>query len=89
MTQHALILAYIAEHGSILPARMYGEIYKGQMFGSETSKRCRELRNKFILVSKKEGKFERFYLAEARKRAETILENYPPRKVEEKVASLF
>jgi hypothetical protein len=61
MTQHALILAYIEEFGSVTPAKMYGEVYKGQMCGSEFSRRCRELRKRGILESKREGKFEIFY----------------------------
>lgn len=62
MTQKQLIKFYIAEFGSILPAKMGGAIYKGEMFGSETSKRCRELRAEKILRSEGEGKFERYYL---------------------------
>lgn len=70
MTQHQLIIQYIKEHGSILPAKMAGVIYKGQMFGSETSKRCRELRSHEIssiqkypeIISHGDGKFERFLL---------------------------
>jgi len=61
MTQHQLVKEYIKEFGSILPAKIGGTIYKGQMFGSETSKRCRELRKSGILVGQKDGKFERFF----------------------------
>jgi len=32
------------------------------MFGSESSKRCRELRDEEKLVSEPDGKFERFFL---------------------------
>lgn len=64
MTQHQLITEYIKEHGSILPAKCYGLVYKDQMLGSETSKRCRELRAKGVLRSEQDGKFERFYLIE-------------------------
>lgn len=64
MTQHQLILDWIQEHGSILPAKLYGTIYKGEMMGSELSKRCRELRKKGKLRSEKEGRFEKFYLNE-------------------------
>jgi SET domain-containing protein len=60
-TQHELIIEYIKEFGSIVPAKMYGEIYKGQMCGSEFSRRARELRKKGVLFSQKEGKFERFF----------------------------
>lgn len=65
MTQKDLIKTYIEEFGSILPAKMYGKVYKGEMFGSETSKRCREMRKSGLLRSEEEGKFERFYLAGA------------------------
>lgn len=60
MTQKQIILKYIDLHGSILPAKMAGEIFEGVMFGSETSKRCREMRKEGVLVSHKEGKFEVF-----------------------------
>lgn len=62
MTQQELILEYCKEHGSILPAKLYGFVYKDQIFGSELSKRCRELRKAGKLLSEKDGKFERFYL---------------------------
>lgn len=73
MTQHQLIIEYIKLNGEILPAKMAGAIFMGTMFGSETSKRCRELRSmvkgkwenpygKQMLDSRKEGRFEVFYL---------------------------
>lgn len=73
MTQHELVVKFVQHYGSILPAKMGGQIFMGQMFGSETSKRCRELRNQIqgmwknpygrqILDSVKEGKFEKFFL---------------------------
>lgn len=62
MTQNQLILEWIAEHGQITPAKMSGRLYKGEIFGSETSKRCRELRNMLKLESRKKGKFQEFYL---------------------------
>ena len=61
MTQKQIILEYLALHGSILPAKISGEVFKGVMFGSETSKRCREMRKEGILYSDRDGKFERFY----------------------------
>lgn len=81
MTQHQLIIAYIEEYGSMLPAKLYGEIYRGVMFGSETSKRCRELRAYTLPSVKKyprlesdgEGKFERFWLATNSPRAKVIV----------------
>jgi hypothetical protein len=60
MTQKELIMEYIDLYGSILPAKMAGKVFKGEMFGSETSKRCRELRRAGKLVSHSEGKFEVF-----------------------------
>jgi hypothetical protein len=62
MTQHELVKEYIKEFGSILPAKISGVIYGGVMFGSETSKRCRELRGRGELTSDGDGRFERFYL---------------------------
>ena len=61
MTQKELIKEYIKEFGSILPAKISGVVYKGTMFGSETNRRCRELRKSKILIGIKEGKFEKFY----------------------------
>ena len=65
MKQHELVLSWVRAFGSILPAKMSGRIWNDTMFGSETSKRCRELRKQGKLRSEKEGKFERFYLVEA------------------------
>lgn len=72
MTQHELVVAYIKDRGFILPAKLGGTIYQGIMFGSETSKRCRELRahklpsvQKYpILISEGSGKFEVFHFKE-------------------------
>jgi hypothetical protein len=63
MTQKQLIKEYLYLNGSILPAKLAGVVFKGKMFGSETSKRCREMRAEGILKSEGDGKFERFYLA--------------------------
>lgn len=62
MTQKELILKWIEEHGSITPAKMSGTVYYETMFGSETSKRCREMRAKGSLESRQEGKFEVYTL---------------------------
>lgn len=62
MTQKELVIEYIKEFGSITPAKISGFIYKGIMFGSETSKRCRELRASGVLESHENGKFEVFTL---------------------------
>lgn len=61
LSQKELILAYVDQFGSILPAKISGIVFKGQMLGSESSKRCRELRAEGKLISKQEGKFEKFY----------------------------
>ncbi len=65
MTQKELVITYIKEFGKILPAKISGIIYKGIMFGSETSKRCRELRAKGFLISHDEGKFEVYTLPQS------------------------
>lgn len=63
-SQKALCIRWIEEHGYILPAKMSGKIYHDTMFGSESSKRCRELREDLILDSDPfpdNPKFEMFY----------------------------
>lgn len=62
MTQHQLIIEYLKEFNRIKPAKLGGTIYLGHMFGSDTPKRCRELRKKGILDSIREGRFEVFFL---------------------------
>lgn len=65
ISQKELIIAFIKEHGSILPAKQHGFPYKDGFLGSETSKRCRELRQARFLESEPDKinpKFERFYL---------------------------
>lgn len=61
LTQHKLIIEYVKKHGSILPAKMAGSIFMKTMFGSEVSKRARELRAKKLLYSLPDGRFMRFY----------------------------
>lgn len=61
MTQKDLIKEWIEIHGSIVPAKMAGVVFMGHMFGSETSKRCREMRKEGELWSVLDGKFEKFY----------------------------
>jgi hypothetical protein len=61
MTQHELILSWVDRYGKIVPAKMSGTAWNGGFYGSETPKRCRELRAKRILASCKDGKFEVFY----------------------------
>lgn len=64
MTQKELIIEYIKEFGSILPATMSGKKYMRTLFGSEISRRCRELRAEGKLESIGEKRFERFFLKE-------------------------
>lgn len=75
MTQPQLIIEYILEHGSIVPAKVGGSPYKDGFFGSETSKRCRELRKQGRLTSVKEGRFEKFFLIEQDEEWDKIKEN--------------
>ena len=63
MTQHELVLKWIDKYGKITPAKMSGTPWGGGFFGSETSKRCRELRKKGLLDSERDGRFEVFYRA--------------------------
>ena len=64
LTQKQLIIKFCERYGSILPAKMGGRIMWRYMFGSETSRRCRELRAEGILRSEGDKRFERFYLVE-------------------------
>lgn len=61
MTNKQLIIRYVERHGSILPAKLGGQTFEGQLFPSEISRRCRDLRKAGYLYSVKEGKFERFF----------------------------
>lgn len=66
-SQKDIIMDYVRIRGSITPATMSDadKAYFGrEMFlGSETGKRCRELRAEGKLQSMTTGKFETFYLA--------------------------
>ena len=71
LTQHQIVMLYCRDNGEILPAKISGVVYRDTMFGSETTKRCRELRdpnspaNKYgvkVLESRKDGKFTLFFL---------------------------
>lgn len=44
MTDYAQILKYVAKKGTITPAKLGGTVYLDKLFGSEVTKRCRELR---------------------------------------------
>lgn len=57
-----------------MPAKISGLVYMGTMFGSETSKRCRELRKAGILESTNDGKFEVFTLKEVPKKVYKVLD---------------
>ena len=63
-TQSSLLIEYILEFGSACPAKLTGTEYKGGFFGSEISRRARDLRKAGRLTSVSEGKFERFFLVE-------------------------
>lgn len=76
LTQSQLLAAYIQEHGSVVPAQLCGQYYKGQMVGSEFPKRARELRKKGILISEPEGRFERFRFNPDLPKQFNLLEDY-------------
>lgn len=59
-TQSQIALLWTLRYGVIFPAKISGNIFLGTMFGSETSKRCRELRALGWLDSHREGKFTVF-----------------------------
>ena len=63
-TQHELIVEYVKEFGSIVPAKMGGKFYQGVMLGSELPKRCRELVKRGVLRREPDGKYKRFKLNE-------------------------
>lgn len=64
LTQKKLAISLISKYGSIVPARMCGNVYCGTMAGSDFPRRCRELRAEGILRSEGDKRFERFYLVE-------------------------
>jgi hypothetical protein len=84
VTQKELIIAYVKENGSILPAKIAGKIYQGYMFGSETSKRCRELRKSGVLRSDSQDRFAKFYLV--RQTESLSVEVYKPKSTQELIA---
>lgn len=64
LTQEELVLVWVKSRGSILPAKLSGNVYCGTMFGSETSRACRRLRESGLLNSKRDDydtKFVRFF----------------------------
>ena len=64
MTQSQLLIEYILEYGSATPAKLTGTEYKDGFFGSEISRRARDLRKAGRLTSVPDGKFERFFLVD-------------------------
>lgn len=88
MTQKELIIAWLENTlqsgGEITPAKMGGSVWNGHMFGSETSKRCREMRKLGLLTSQKRGKFEVYKLAPRR-----VQENFPSVPAPRKEVSQF
>lgn len=63
-TQKNWILDFIDFHGSVTPARMGGQIWDSRLWPSQGDKRCREMRAAGILLSERDGKFEKFYRAD-------------------------
>lgn len=61
-TQLELVMEWVKEFGEINPAHMGGKWYRGVMFGSETTKRCRELYKKGLLIKQGAGRFMKFML---------------------------
>ncbi len=61
LSQQALIMDYLKRHKTIVPAKMSGSIYRGVMFGSEISRRCRELFKAKKLNKIREGRFMVFF----------------------------
>jgi hypothetical protein len=68
LSQHRLIIEYVKRYGSILPAKMGGMTFLKTMFGSETPKRCRELRAKKLLKDFREDRFVGFVATEQLKK---------------------
>jgi len=63
MTNLELIIKYVKRYGSITPAKMCGRTLWGKMFGSETPRECRLLRQKGLFASERKDKFTAFYFA--------------------------
>jgi hypothetical protein len=55
--QQKLVYDHIKEFGKISPAHKGGTIYRCKMFGSETTKRCRELEAMGLITGYKNGRF--------------------------------
>lgn len=62
MTEKQALYDYIKANGEAIPAKLHGKVWMGHFFGSEVTRRARDLRKEGKVVSEKEGKFEKFYL---------------------------
>jgi len=62
-TQKEAVMEYVEFNGSIVPAKMIGKTWNGLFFGTEITRRCRELRQSGYFKSAREGKFEKFFKA--------------------------
>jgi hypothetical protein len=82
-----MIIEYIKEFRLLTPAKMIGGFYRNKIWPAELSKRCRELRSQGILDSRKEGKFEVFYLKVAYKPKEELKRTTEPFKREIKAST--
>ena len=78
MTQHELLIEYLKEFKKFIPAKMSGKFYKNTIFGSECGKRARELRQKGVLYSAREGKFEVFYLKGQNSSPTNVFQSHQP-----------
>lgn len=62
MSEKQALYDYIKTFGECIPAKLHGKVWQGHFFGSEITRRARDLRKEGKVVSEKEGKFEKFYL---------------------------
>lgn len=78
MTQSELITLYVKLKGSITPAtlRDSDRSLQGHWIGSEVARVCRKLRDKKVLTSVRDGRFEKFYLAGWEKLPEYTAANF-------------
>ena len=63
-SQRQLLLEIIKQNKEVIPAKLCGNFYLGQIFGSDITRRARELREKGILDSREEGQFTVFFIKE-------------------------
>lgn len=64
LSQSQLVMRYLRENGQIVPARHVGSRTSGGFFGSEITRRCREMRKQGLLHSERwaeNPKFVVFY----------------------------